>query len=102
MAEILSRGKNDHISRKVEANPNTPPEAKIKWMRETGKIEVEDPSRHIIEEVPEEKDEDFSIPVEDFEYKLKEGEERPSEERPRFGEKQQRERRRFSRRREMR
>ena len=49
LVEILNRKNEDRVSRNAYRNPSCPPEAKIKWMQETGKIEKEDPKKHIIE-----------------------------------------------------
>ena len=49
LEEILKREKDDDISYCASENPNCPLEAKIKWMQVTGRIEKEDPSKHIIE-----------------------------------------------------
>ena len=60
LVEILRREKDDNVSVYSANNPNCPLEAKIKWMQvtleariklmqETGQIEKEDPSKHIIE-----------------------------------------------------
>ena len=49
LTEVLRRGKDDWVSRGAAQNPNCTPKAKIDWMRLTGKIEVEDPKKHIIE-----------------------------------------------------
>jgi len=46
---VLKRGKNDLVSQCAAKNPNCPLKAKINWMRLTGKIEQEDPTKHIIE-----------------------------------------------------
>jgi hypothetical protein len=40
----LKRGNDDGVSCNAVENPNCPPEAKIKWMQATGKIEKEDPT----------------------------------------------------------
>jgi len=82
LAEILRRGGNDGVSESAAQNPNCPPEilaevlrrgkdriydvywyaaenpncpieAKIQWMRDNGQIETEDPTKHIIEKMPE-------------------------------------------------
>ena len=49
LAEVLKRGKDDGVSRCAVRNPNCPPEARINWMYLTGRIEKEDPKKHIIE-----------------------------------------------------
>ena len=49
LAEVLERGKDDYVSRNAALNPNCPPEARTNWMMKTGKIEKEDPKKHIIE-----------------------------------------------------
>ena len=46
---VLKRGKDDLVSQCAAKNPNCPLKAKINWMRLTGKIEQEDPTKHIIE-----------------------------------------------------
>jgi hypothetical protein len=46
---VLERGKDDWVSYYASQNPNCPPDAYIKWMYDTGKIEKEDPEKHIIE-----------------------------------------------------
>ena len=46
---VLKRGNNDDVSWNAASNPNCPLKAKINWMRLTGKIEQEDPTKHIIE-----------------------------------------------------
>ncbi len=46
---VLERGKDDYVSYWVSKNPNCPIDIMIKWMQDTGKIEKEDPSKHIIE-----------------------------------------------------
>ena len=58
---VLKRGNDDRVSRKASKNPNCPDLAKIQWMQLTGKIEKEDPSKHIIEkeEVKIKEDEDL-------------------------------------------
>ena len=60
LAEVLKRGKDNTVSWYAAHNPNCPPLAKIKWMQATGRIEKEDPSKHIIEyDSKEGKDEDL-------------------------------------------
>ena len=49
LVEVLERGKNDLVSYWAYRNPNCPPETKIKWMYAVGRIEKEDPKKHIIE-----------------------------------------------------
>jgi hypothetical protein len=49
LKEVLKRGNNNDVSQYAAINPNCPPLAKIMWMRSTGKIEKEDPKKHIIE-----------------------------------------------------
>ena len=49
LVEILKRGNDDWVTEYAAENPNCPIEARINWMMETGKIEKEDPSKHIIE-----------------------------------------------------
>ena len=49
LEEILKRGEDDGLSRCCAENPNCPALAKIQWMRATGRIGKEDPSKHIIE-----------------------------------------------------
>ncbi len=52
LVEILKRDKDDYVSCLAARNPNCPPRAKIEWMRNTGQIEKEDPTKHIIEYEP--------------------------------------------------
>ena len=60
LGSVLSRGNDDDVSHWASKNPNCPPLAKIKWMQATGRIEKEDPSKHIIEyDSKEGKDEDL-------------------------------------------
>ena len=59
LADLLSKGKDDLVSLTAIRNPRCPPLAKIKWMRQQGLIGKEDPNKHIIEEVEEQKDEDL-------------------------------------------
>jgi hypothetical protein len=49
LTEILEKGEFDYISCIAAINPNCPPEAKIKWMKEHELIGKEDPKKHIIE-----------------------------------------------------
>jgi len=49
LTEILEKGEFNFASHCAYRNPNCPPEAKIKWMKEQGLIEKEDPKKHIIE-----------------------------------------------------
>ena len=49
LAEVLRREKDDDVSLNASRNPNCPDEAKIKWMQITGRIEKENPKKHIIE-----------------------------------------------------
>ena len=49
LVEILERGKDDNVSLYASENPSCPALSKIQWMQLTGKIEKEDPSKHIIE-----------------------------------------------------
>lgn len=58
LAEVLKRGKYNNVSWQAAKNQNCPIDAKIKWMRDTGRIDKEDPTRHIIEEVAEQKDDE--------------------------------------------
>jgi len=59
LRNILEGG--DTIASKYAVkNLNTPPDAKIKWMRDTGRIGKENPEEHVIEyDGKEEKDEDL-------------------------------------------
>jgi len=59
LAKILSRGEGNIVSQYAAKNPNCPVDAKIQWMRDRGDIEIEDPSKHIIEKIPEQKDDSF-------------------------------------------
>jgi len=59
LEEILKRGEDDRLSRCCASNPNCPALAKINWMRATGRIEKEDPSKHIIEREEVKEDEDL-------------------------------------------
>jgi len=58
---VLEKGNDDEVSYYASQNPNCPPQSRIKWMMETGKIEQEDPNKHQIEydTKPENKDEDL-------------------------------------------
>jgi|GEM_PF-3024054 len=49
LIQILARNKNDGISQAAAANPKCPLNVKIKWMQNTGQIEKEDPTKHIID-----------------------------------------------------
>jgi len=61
LIEILKRGNYDVVSERAANNPNCPPEAKIKWMQATGKIEKEDESKgHIIEYEKTNQEDDLS------------------------------------------
>jgi len=57
--EILARGKDDTVSHYAANRSHCPIEAKIKWMKATGKIMKEDPKKHIIDEVKDEEDKDL-------------------------------------------
>ena len=59
LAEVLKRGNNDGVSYDATMNPNCPLKSKIEWMMATGKIEKEDPSKHIIEREEIKEDEDL-------------------------------------------
>ena len=57
---VLEKGKNDYVSQCAAQNPNCPDDAYINWMYNTGKIQKEDPTKHIIEYDEEDKiDEDL-------------------------------------------
>ena len=58
LADALKYGKSS-IAEWAAINPNCPPDAKIKWMQETGKIAKEDELYHKIEEVPQTQDDEF-------------------------------------------
>ena len=49
LVAVLNRGKDDWVSWGAAQNPNCPALEKINWMRATGKIETEDPTKHVIE-----------------------------------------------------
>ena len=49
LAMVLDRGEDNVYSKYALINPNCPIDAKIRWMERTGKIETEDPRRHIID-----------------------------------------------------
>ena len=49
LERILKEYPDYNVSESASNNPNCPLKAKIKWMMDTGKIEKEDPSKHIIE-----------------------------------------------------
>ena len=50
LKKILERWGNDGVSINAAQNPNCPPDVLIKWMRNTGRIEKEDPIKgHIIQ-----------------------------------------------------
>jgi len=59
LEDILKIGYDDNVSLYASRNPNCPIKAKIKWMMDTGKIEKEDPSKHIIEREEIKEDEDL-------------------------------------------
>jgi len=61
LAEVLKRKIDDGVSQYAAENSNTSPEALIKWMKATGRIGKEDPSKgHIVEyDSKEEVDEDL-------------------------------------------
>ena len=46
LAEILSKGKDDWISEFAARNPNCPPQALIKWYIDIGRFKF-DPKKHI-------------------------------------------------------
>ncbi len=59
---VLERGKDDYVSQWASYNPKCPSDAFIKWMMDTGRIEKEDPEKHIIDKVEEKKvDKDLEI-----------------------------------------
>ena len=43
LAEVLSRGNDDDVSQYAAQNPNALPRAKIKWMMDPGKIKGDQP-----------------------------------------------------------
>ena len=59
LVEVLKQGNNDYVSYYAAKNPNCPALAKIRWMQATGKIEQEDPTKHIIEREEYKEDEDL-------------------------------------------
>jgi hypothetical protein len=62
LVKILEKGKNDSVSQYAAENPNCPDLARVNWMRATGKIGKEDPTKHIIEKEeikPQEPDKDL-------------------------------------------
>ena len=59
LEEILSKGEKNSLSWVAHLNPNCPLKAKIDWMRATGYIGKEDPSKHIIEREEIKEDEDL-------------------------------------------
>ncbi len=61
LKKILERGKDDNVSYNASRNLNCPISAYIKWMQDTGKIEKEDPEKHIIDKVEEKVDKDLEI-----------------------------------------
>ncbi len=62
LRKILGKGEDDGVSRNAAINPNCPIDAYIKWMQNTGKIGKEDPEKHIIEKIEDNKiDEDLEI-----------------------------------------
>jgi len=57
--KILAENKDNEISRRAVRHSNCPPLARVKWLKDNGKITTEDPSKHIIDEVKDEEDKDL-------------------------------------------
>jgi|GEM_PF-5084109 len=60
LRKILEKGNYDDTSVNAAHNLNCPPDAKIKWMQIVGKIEKEDPNKHIIEKEEIKPDKDLN------------------------------------------
>lgn len=57
LKQIIDNPRNSIIKSIANNNENCPPDSKIKYLKDMGRIEKEDPSKHILEDIKEDKHE---------------------------------------------